>query len=221
MRTRLKVCCIASVREAKLAIALGADALGLVARMPSGPGCISDERIADIAGSVPPPVATFLLTSETDPSAVVDHVRRTGVNTVQLVDDAVDRTVWQALRDQTPAVRIVQVLHVLGEATIETAERAEPFVDALLLDSGDPHGPVRKLGGTGRVHDWAVSRRIVERSSVPVFLAGGLNPSNVATAIEQVRPYGIDLCSGVRTDGSLDEQKLVSLVRAISDADNG
>ncbi len=220
MRTRLKVCCIRSVPEAETAVALGADALGLVARMPSGPGCIADEQIAEIARRVPPPIATFLLTSETEPAAVVDHVRRTGVNTVQLVDDTVRPEVWQALRDQLPAVRIVQVLHVLGEASIDAARRAEPFVDALLLDSGDPHAAVRTLGGTGRVHDWAVSCRIVQRTSVPVFLAGGINPANVAAAIERVRPYGIDLCSGVRTDGVLDRQKLASLMREMRGADD-
>lgn len=216
MRTRLKVCCIASVEEARLAMAHGADALGLVSRMPSGPGPIPDDHIHAIASTVPPPVATFLLTSEVDPDAVVDHVRRTGVNTVQLVDDATGPEVWSALRERLPSVRIVQVIHVRDELSVDRALEAAPSVHALLLDSGNP--AARELGGTGRTHDWALSRRIVERSAVPVFLAGGLNAGNVAAAIEAVRPFGIDLCSGVRTNGALDAGKLRALVAAAGPA---
>jgi len=211
MRTRLKVCCISSLEEARTAIECGADALGLVAKMPSGPGPIPDERIAQIARSAPPPVATFLLTSETDPDAVVAHVLRTGVNTVQLVDDSIGEPVWSALRARTPSVRIVQVVHVRGAESKSVALRAARHVDLLLLDSGNPNAAVRELGGTGRVHDWSVSRSIVEASGVPVFLAGGIGPSNVAEAIRTVRPFGIDLCSGVRTDGRLDRAKLAAL----------
>lgn len=220
MRTRLKVCCISSPDEAAVAVAAGADALGLVARMPSGPGPIPDGLIRDIAATVPPPVATFLLTSRDDPGAVVEHIRATGVNTVQLVDDAVGAGVWRAVRAALPSVRIVQVVHVLDESSIGLALDASAHVDTLLLDSGNPGAAVRELGGTGRVHDWSISRRIVERATVPVFLAGGLNPSNVGGAIRAVRPFGIDLCSGVRTNGALDADKLRALVRAMREVDN-
>lgn len=215
MRTRLKVCCIGSVDEARTAITHGADAIGLVGRMPSGPGPIPDELIVEIARRVPPPVAAVLLTSEVLPQAVVDHVLRTGVNTVQLVDDAVDAEVWRALRAEAPAVRILQVVHVRGEQSRSIARHAQAHVDALLLDSGNPAAPARELGGTGRVHDWALSRKIVEESSVPVFLAGGLNAGNVGEAIRSVRPFGIDLCGGVRTDGRLDTAKLRNLAEAM------
>lgn len=214
-RVRLKVCCISSVEEARVAIAAGADALGLVARMPSGPGPISDELIAAIAATVPAPAATFLLTSEVDPDAVVEHVRRTRVNTVQLVDDMVEADVYAALREELPAVRIVQVIHVRERASVELALAAAEHVDTLLLDSGNPAARVRELGGTGRVHDWSLSREIVERSPKPVFLAGGITPSNVAEAIAAVRPFGIDLCSGVRTNGALDMAKLGKLTAAM------
>ncbi len=212
-RPRLKVCCIASPEEARLAIDAGADALGLVARMPSGPGPIPDELIRAIAAAVPPPVATFLLTSEVDPDAIVAHARGAGVSTVQLVDDAVGPDAYRALREQLPALKIVQVVHVRDGASVELALAAARHVDALLLDSGNP--AARELGGTGRVHDWALSRDIVRRSPIPVFLAGGLNASNVARAITEVAPFGIDLCSGVRTNGRLDPVKLASLVAAM------
>lgn len=216
-RRRIKICCIASIEEARSAVAAGADALGLVARMPSGPGPIADDRIAEIAAATPVTVDTFLLTSETAPDAVVDHVRRCGTSTVQLVD-AVSVATYGALRRACPSVTIVQVLHVTGEATLDDARAVAPHVDTLLLDSGNPAAAVKQLGGTGRVHDWVVSRRIVETVSVPVFLAGGLNVGNVGQAIRAVGPHGVDLCSGVRTDGALDPDKLSAYIAAVREA---
>lgn len=196
-----------------MAISHGADAVGLVASMPSGPGPIPDGVIADIAAAVPPPVATFLLTSETATQDVVDHVVRTRVNTVQLVDDTVGPAVYAALRDQRPTVRIVQVVHVRSDASIDAAVEAGSRCDAILLDSGDPEA--RELGGTGRVHDWTISRQIVDLSPVPVFLAGGLTPENVAEAVRAVHPFGVDVCTGVRTDGRLDTGKLEAFAKAL------
>jgi phosphoribosylanthranilate isomerase len=218
VRTRLKVCCIASEDEARLAIRLGADALGLVGKMPSGPGPIDDELIARIARSVPPPIATFLLTSRTDPEDVVSHVLAAGVNTVQLVDAVPDAT-HAALRRHAPSVRVVQVLHVCDEEVLEDARRLEPAVDAFLLDSGRPSAAVKELGGTGRTHDWQISARLVAAVRRPVFLAGGIRPENVSEAIRTVRPFGIDLCTGVRTGDRLDESRLCSLVSEMRRAD--
>lgn len=213
-RIRVKVCCISSPAEAALAVRAGADAIGLVGAMPSGPGSIADRLIAEIAASVPPPVATFLLTSETGPAAVVAHARRTNTSTLQLVDDVPVET-YAAIRAELPGVRIVQVLHVESERSIADAERVSPLVDAILLDSGRPTAAVRELGGTGRIHDWDVSARVVAAAGVPVFVAGGLHPDNVAAAIDRVRPYGVDVCSGLRTNGTLDEAKLSAFFRAI------
>jgi phosphoribosylanthranilate isomerase len=214
VRPYLKVCCIASVDEAALAIEHGASALGLVSSMPSGPGVIDDDLIAEIADWVPPPIATFLLTSSTRANDIVEHLLVTGANTVQLVD-AVDNSVYREIRSETPRIRIVQVVHVTDERSIEDAVELSELVDALLLDSGKPDAEVKELGGTGRVHDWALSRRIVERSDCPVFLAGGLDPSNVRAAIETVQPFGIDLCNGVRSSGALDQAKLAALTAAM------
>lgn len=207
MRPHLKVCCIASLREAQLAIDHGASALGLVSSMPSGPGVIGDALIAEIAVQVPPTIATFLLTSRSDPDALVEHVRTCRTNTVQLVD-GVAAVAYERLRRDAPSVRIVQVIHVRGEDSIDEARRAAEHVDALLLDSGNPSLAVKELGGTGRVHDWTLSRAIVASVDVPVFLAGGIRPENVRAALEAVRPAGIDLCTGVRTAGVLDAEKL-------------
>jgi phosphoribosylanthranilate isomerase len=211
---RIKICCIASLEEAMLAIGAGASALGLVSAMPSGPGPIADEAIAAIARVVPPPIATFLLTCRQDGGEVARQVRASGCNTVQICDELAGRD-YAALRRELPNVRLVQVIHVEGEPSIDEALAVAPHVDALLLDSGRPKANVKELGGTGRVHDWSVSRVIRERSPVPLFLAGGLNADNVGDAIRAVRPFGIDLCSGVRTEGKLDPAKLMPFVRAV------
>ncbi|HEU4408693.1 MAG TPA: phosphoribosylanthranilate isomerase [Polyangiaceae bacterium] len=218
MRTRLKVCCISSHEEAACAVALGASALGLVADMPSGPGVIDDELIASIARSVPPPVSRFLLTSRVDGAAIAAHALACGVDTVQLVD-RVDEAAYAAIRGRAPHLRIVQVLHVEGDDVIEDAARICPHVDAILLDSGRPGASVRELGGTGRVHDWELSRRIVGSSTCPIFLAGGLSPANATAAIRQVRPFGLDVCTGLRTRGHLDPVKLAKMVAAIESTD--
>jgi phosphoribosylanthranilate isomerase len=211
---RVKICCIASAEEARMAIRHGASALGLVSAMPSGPGPISDDEIARIRPHIPPPIASFLLTCRQDADGVIDQLRHTRCNTVQLCD-TLTRGSYARIRDVLPGVSIVQVIHVSGEESIAEAMGAARDVDALLLDSGRPSLTVKELGGTGRVHDWTVSRRIREASPVPVFLAGGLKAQNVAEAIEQVRPFGLDLCSGVRTNGKLDETKLAAFFAAV------
>lgn len=212
-RPRIKVCCISSVEEASIAVRAGASALGLVSAMPSGPGVIGDELIAEIAARVPPGVASFLLTSATDADAIIRQQRTARVNTLQLVD-AVPIDVYGVLRAELPGIAIVQVIHVRGPESVDEAREVAPHVHAILLDSGNPSLAVKELGGTGRVHDWEVSRRIVEAVDVPVWLAGGLRPHNVAEAVARVGPFGLDICSGVRTDGRLDAAKLAALVAA-------
>lgn len=211
---RIKICCIKSVDEARLAIRSGATAVGLVSEMPSGPGVIPEERIAEIVSAVAGEVETFLLTSQRETDAIVAQQRRTGASCLQLVDTLPSGGL-EVLRSALPDTGLIQVVHVLNEASIDLAVGVSPHCDALLLDSGSPSGPVRELGGTGRVHDWSLSRRIVERARAPVYLAGGLGPANVAEAIRTVRPTGVDLCSGVRTDGRLDPQKLAAFFHAV------
>jgi phosphoribosylanthranilate isomerase len=211
-RVRVKICCISSRQEAQTAIDAGASALGLVGRMPTGPGVIDDARIRDIAASVPPPIATFLLTSETDSRHIIAHHRRVLTTTLQLVD-RLKKGTYEEIRQKIPGIRIVQVIHVLDEFSVEEAIQAASSVDALLLDSGNPSR--RELGGTGRIHDWTLSRRIVESVNVSVFLAGGLNPQNVRRAIDDVRPFGVDICSGVRTQGHLNRSKLDDFMNAV------
>jgi phosphoribosylanthranilate isomerase len=209
---RVKICCIGSEEEAKIAIECGASAIGLVAKMPSGPGPIADELINRIAKTVPPPVATFMLTSETNVKEIIKHHHRTNTNTIQIVD-ALSEGKYIELKAAIPSVKIVQVIHVIDEASVEEAVNISSMVDAILLDSGNPRLKIKELGGTGRVHNWQLSRKICESALCPVFLAGGLNPENVIQAIEEVHPYAVDVCSGVRTDGHLDRKKVELFIR--------
>jgi phosphoribosylanthranilate isomerase len=213
MKTRVKICCIASKEEAGLAIRCGADALGLVAKMPSGPGPIADELIAEIASFIPPPIATFLLTSEQSADNIIAHIKRASTNTVQIVDELLEGE-YQHIKDALPNVKLVQVIHVTGQESIEEAIKVSAHVDALLLDSGNPKAFIKILGGTGNTHNWQISRELVRAVSIPVFLAGGLNAQNVQQAIETVQPFGVDICSGVRTNGLLDQQKLEAFMTA-------
>ncbi|MGI8732272.1 MAG: phosphoribosylanthranilate isomerase [Pyrinomonadaceae bacterium] len=204
---RVKICCMGSVAEAWLAIESGAAAVGLVSEMPSGPGVIAEELISEIAATLPPSVGSFLLTCKTDADAIIEQQRRLRVNTIQICD-RLERNSYQTLRDALPGVSLVQVIHVNGPDSVDEAISIAPFVHGILLDSGNQTLAVKELGGTGRTHDWNLSVRIREAIDVPLFLAGGLKAENVADAIKQVRPFGVDVCSGVRTEGRLDEEKL-------------
>lgn len=213
-RPRVKICCISSIEEAKLAVEYGASALGLVGHMPSGPGVIGDELIYQIAKAVPPPISTFLLTSETKPQNIIQHYKRVNTTTIQIVDE-LERKEYQLLRDELPNVKLVQVIHVIDENSVKEAIEVSKYVDAILLDSGNPNLSIKELGGTGRTHNWELSREIRKAIPIPLFLAGGLNKNNVRQGIETVQPFGLDLCSSVRTEGQLDRQKLKDFFNAI------
>lgn len=206
---RVKICCIASVEEAWMAIRAGASALGLVSAMPSGPGPIPEETIREIAAVVPPGVETFLLTSLQDADSIIAQHRRVRTSVIQIVDRLTGGT-YADLRAALPGIRLVQVIHVMGEESLAEAVSVAPHVDAILLDSGNPSLGVKELGGTGRVHDWHISRAIREAISIPLYLAGGLNAGNAREATEAVNPFGLDICSGVRMDGRLDTEKLAA-----------
>ena len=219
MQIRTKICCIKSIEEATLAIDAGASALGLVSSMPSGPGVITESMIRDIVRQVPDGIDTFLLTSKTEAEVIVEQHAVCGTTTIQLVD-TISEDNLRRLRMALPDVSLVQVIHVIGSEVLQTAKRVENLVDMILLDSGNPGKTVKELGGTGRTHDWKVSQNLVDSVGVPVFLAGGLNPSNVGDAIRRVRPFGVDVCSGVRTNGKLDHAKLENFLLSVTMAND-
>jgi phosphoribosylanthranilate isomerase len=219
MKTKVKICCISTEEEAQIALAFGANILGLVAKMPSGPGTIDDSLIQKIVKSIPSETHTFLLTPKTNPYDIIEHQRLTGTNCIQLVD-SVKIEDYQILRDNLPNIKLIQVIHVIDESSVEEAKQYAKVADMILLDSGNPNLAIKELGGTGRVHNWELSRKIVESISKPVFLAGGLKPENIRDAIEYVKPYGIDICSGVRTEGKLDNEKLKRFFEEVKKANS-
>jgi phosphoribosylanthranilate isomerase len=213
---QVKICCIANLAEACRAQAAGAAAIGLVSAMPSGPGVIADAQVAAVAGALRGlALRTFLLTARTRARAIAEQHAAAGTTTLQLVDH-VPADELRRLRDLCPGVELVQVLHVAGESTLDAARAVAPLVDALLLDSGNPALAVKELGGTGRTHDWAWSRRIRDAvAPLPLWLAGGLRADNVGVAIRTVQPHGLDLCTGVRSHGQLDRALLASFMAAV------
>ncbi len=219
IKPKVKICCISSIKEAERAIKYGASAIGLVSEMPSGPGVISEDLIEEIAATVPSSTETFLLTSKQDADSIITQHRICKTTTIQIVDSVIC-DVYDKLREEIPAVQLVQVIHVTGDESITEAKNAAQFVDALLLDSGNQKLKVKKLGGTGRTHDWTISRKIRDTVSVPLFLAGGINANNVLDAIKKVEPFGVDLCSGVRENGRLSEKRLKEFFSMLHDIDS-
>lgn len=212
---RVKICCISSIDEARMAIEYGASALGLVGHMPSGPGVIDNDLICRIAKTVPPPISTFLLTSETKSHDIIAHYKQVQTTTIQIVDELESRD-YERLRNELPNVKLVQVIHVIDAKSVTEAIEISNHVDAILLDSGNPNLSIKELGGTGRTHNWELSKEIRQSISIPLFLAGGLNKDNVKQAVETVNPFGLDLCSSVRTHGKLDPQKLKEFFHALN-----
>ena len=212
--TKIKICCIANIEEAELAIKYGADAIGLVSEMPSGPGVIDYDTIIEVAKSVTGRIDTFLLTSKRTATEIIDQLKNCKTSTVQICDSLISGSHLDIKKD-LPNVKIVQVIHVVDESSVEEAIESAKTADALLLDSGNQKLAVKELGGTGRTHNWELSRQIVDGVKIPVYLAGGLNPANVKEAIETVHPFGVDICSGLRTNGNLDETKLSEYVKLV------
>jgi phosphoribosylanthranilate isomerase len=211
---RVKICCISSTEEAKIAIRCGAHALGLVAHMPSGPGVISEDLIFKIARYIPPTVTSVLLTSHQTIKDIFIQHQKCRTNAIQICDD-LSAGDYLELRNALPGIALIKVIHVSGEESIIEAQNISSHVDALLLDSGNKSGSKIELGGTGRTHDWSVSAKICDLVKIPVFLAGGLNPDNVQESIKKVHPFAVDVCSGVRTDGQLDEVKVSAFIQNV------
>lgn len=212
--SKVKICCITSQVEAKMALDAGASALGFVTEMPSGPGVISESHIQEIVTTIPHLVDTFMLTSKQNADEILNQHAICRTSTIQIVD-SIPKAELLKLKERVPAVSLVQVIHVRDESSIDEALSIADFADAILLDSGNPTLSVKSLGGTGLVHDWNISTTIRENLKIPMFLAGGLTPENVAEALLTVKPHGVDVCSGVRTHGKLDLSKLQAFFKAI------
>jgi len=220
----VKICGVRRVADALLAIDAGADEIGLLVgqRHTSG-DFISIETAAEIVAACAGRVTPVLVTHVEDPAAVHELAQRAGVSAIQvhseMSPEAMGRLRELGARDGTGGYRLRKSWHVTGPESLVYGEAYRNVADAFLLDS--VNAATGQVGGTGRAHDWSLSREIVERCtrdggrSVPVILAGGLNPDNVAAAVRQVRPAGVDVNSGTKgPDGFKDEARVRALVRA-------
>ncbi len=213
-RPKIKICCITNKSDLRIALDAGVDALGFVSKMPSGPGVISDLEIKELIRFVPKTITSFLLTSLTDPWQIISQIEYCGTNAAQLCNYVGIEDLHE-IRSSLPDIKIMNVVHVNTYDDIALAKQYALNGDFLLLDSGKPKADIQILGGSGIPHNWNISAEIVERVKIPVWLAGGLNAENVKEAIGKVKPYGIDVCSGVRKNGALDAAMLKEFLEQI------
>lgn len=203
---RVKICGIKNIEDALAVAALGADELGFHVGLAGGRSPLTPEDAARIIKQLPPHAAPVLVTSVVEPKELIGLAQKTGAAILQLYGDASPAQI-QEVKEAMPSVKIWKVINIADEASIALAKEYEGAADAVALDTFNKDNGAR--GGSGKTHDWDISRRIAESLSIPVILAGGLNPENVAEAVAQVRPAGVDVNSGVTNpDGSKDLAKV-------------
>jgi phosphoribosylanthranilate isomerase len=222
--TRVKICGVRSVGDGRLAAAAGADAIGvLVGQVHPSDDFVSVGEAAAILAALPPLVSGVLVSHLEDPASLLALAQRSGARTVQ-VHGAMDIAglAWLRRQAEQPGsgLRILRAVPVMGRAAIEAALAVAPLVDAVVADTANPR--TGQVGGTGIVHDWQLSAELRARLPVPLILAGGLTAANVGEAIARVRPYAVDVNSGVKgADGFKDPQRLRAFLNAVRRAADG
>ena len=200
--TRVKVCGLTRETDVDAAVEAGADALGFVVDVPvDTPREVSTERAAELVARAPPFVTTVLVTMPEAPARAADLVERVEPDAVQVHSDLPPGDVAY-LRSRVDA----RVIKHVDAATPETAARYVDVVDALLVDSiGEDGG-----GGTGETHDWERTRAATADLDVPIILAGGLTPANVAEAVATLDPFAVDVASGVEASSGVKDHDAVA-----------
>ncbi|MGE5328340.1 MAG: phosphoribosylanthranilate isomerase [Deltaproteobacteria bacterium] len=207
---RVKICGIKRIEDALKAIEFGADAIGLLIKTQSK-NSIDENTAREIVRTLPPFCSSVMVVITTDIKEIVELSRYIGVTAIQLHGENSPEDILNIKRE-LPFVKIIKTLHVTNIETINNCKKYFKIADAILLDSTNFSGGA--VGGTGLTHDWSISRKIVEESPIPVILAGGLNPENVAEAVKIVEPYGVDVQSGVNgEDGFKDYAKLERFIK--------
>ncbi|NLZ30120.1 MAG: phosphoribosylanthranilate isomerase [Methanomicrobiales archaeon] len=206
---RVKFCGTTSRMDMQCAIDAGCDALGFIMGVVhQSSDVVTPAEAAEMIRWLPPFIEPVAVTHLQDPEDLIKLVRDSRCTTLQ-IQNTIEPFATDAIRDALPFVKIVKAVHVMDESAIRTGKLYEPYVDALLLDSRTRE----KIGGTGIPHDWNISAEIVANSAIPVILAGGLTPENVAGAIRRVRPYGVDVHTGIKKDGIRDPEKTLAFAR--------
>jgi phosphoribosylanthranilate isomerase len=207
----LKICGIQTPAEADAAISAGATALGVLLGLTHvAEDQVTEDAARDIIRAIDSRAETVLVTHLLDQGRIAALAAAIGARAIQVHDDLPPEGM-RRLRALAPRRRLIKAIHVTGPEALGKVAAYAGLADALLLDSRTAD----RLGGTGRTHDWSLSRAIVRASPVPVYLAGGLRPGNVRAAIEAVRPAGVDVNSGVEDlTGAKDPVAMRDFLRA-------
>jgi len=191
------------------AIDAGCDAVGFIMGVThQSSDFVTPAEAAKMVRHLPPFIEPVAVTHLQETEDLIELVNSSHCTTLQ-IQTIVEPSEIDVIRDALPYLKIVKAVHVMDESAIEMGKRYEPYADALLLDTRTRE----KLGGTGIPHDWNISAAIVANSAIPVILAGGLTPENVAEAIRKVRPYGVDVHTGVRKDGIRNPERTLAFAR--------
>ncbi|MBE6506754.1 MAG: phosphoribosylanthranilate isomerase [Methanocorpusculum parvum] len=206
---KCKICGTGTRDDLEIAVTAGADAVGfIVGTTHTSEDSLSPAEARAMIRSLPPFVSGVVVTHLTDADDLVRIVEETGCSVLQ-IQDSVPVETLVLLREQFSYLFLIKAVHVLDESAVDTAKSFEPYADAVLLDSRTAD----RIGGTGITHDWSISAKVVEAVSKPVILAGGLRPENLAAAMSVVKPYAVDVHSGVKRDGVRDFDRTRDFVR--------
>lgn len=202
MRTRVKICGITNVKDALLAVAYGADAIGLVFYEAS-PRNVTIKQAAEIAQAMPPFVSVVGLFVNADPSLIKEAITQVGLDLIQFHGD-------ETQTDCTPYKRpFIKAVRVKPDTNLVQYAADFPEAKALLLDAYAEG----MAGGTGQIFDWSLIPQGLEK---PIILAGGLSAANVYDAIQQVKPYAVDISGGVeQAKGIKDAAKIAAFMQQI------
>jgi phosphoribosylanthranilate isomerase len=208
---RIKICGNRTLRDAEIAVRYGADAIGLIV----GTKFFSEDEVStsnasEIVAALPPFIVSVLVTHLQSGHEILDLYHAVLPTTIQLHNE-VNLSVIEELRCKIPHVKLIKAIHIVDSTAIKQALMISNCVDSILLDSRTDG----RIGGTGVTHDWSVSQQIVLQTKVPVILAGGLTPSNVGLAIAKVKPFAVDVNSGVDApNGDKDPQKVLGFIES-------
>lgn len=210
---RVQIAGVSSLEEAIFCYSVGVDALGFTLELPSGlHDGLTNAKAARIVERLPQGILPVIITYLTSAEEACRLVKEVGGRAIQFHGGIAPEQIAQ-FRELCPHIKTIGCVTVRDKSAIENARQFRPpFWDAIILDSYDPG--TGKRGATGKTHDWSISARIVRSAAVPVILAGGLTPENVAHAVRSVRPHGVDAHTGLENpDGTRDFDKIREFTR--------
>jgi len=214
---RIKICGMKDRISVRMAVRYGADAVGFITEVPvNTPRKIGRETARDLVASTPPFVTSVMVCMPDDLEQAMELIEYVRPDAVQIHSSMAVEELNQI--KEASRMKLIKTVHIDQDTdignTLAYISQLEHIVDAILLDTKIDG----KTGGTGTVHDWTISKNVIAGSSLPVILAGGLKPGNVAEAVRTVRPYAVDAASGVETDGTKDEDKVMTFIQQVQGA---